>query len=132
MVGKSDTLLVLSVLNKLVTELLFFLWYMYLLLLYQLQKNVGWGSCYSLWLVTIGYNCQPKALLYNFIYKCTYTVCAKNILTNKPEQHFIIIFSIWLSKFYAIFTSPNQFLLDRGIQLVVFGADCIYIYISTI
>jgi hypothetical protein len=31
--------------------------------------------------------------------------------------------SIWISKFYAIFTSPNQFLLDRGIGLVAFGAD---------
>jgi len=25
---------------------------------------------------------------------------------------------------YAIFTSPKQILLDRGIELVVFGADC--------
>jgi hypothetical protein len=29
-----------------------------------------------------------------------------------------------LSKFYAIFTSPNQFLLDLGLGLAVFGADC--------
>jgi hypothetical protein len=31
---------------------------------------------------------------------------------------------IWLNKFYAIFTSPKQILLDRGIWLVVFGANC--------
>jgi hypothetical protein len=34
-------------------------------------------------------------------------------------------FSIWLIKFYANFTNPNQFLLDRGIGLVVFSADCL-------
>ena len=32
--------------------------------------------------------------------------------------------------FYANFTSPNQFLLDRGIGLVVFGADCYIYFIS--
>jgi hypothetical protein len=37
-------------------------------------------------------------------------------------------FSVWLSKFYTIFTIPNQFLLDRGIiGLVIFDADCNYI-----
>jgi hypothetical protein len=30
---------------------------------------------------------------------------------------------------YAIFTSPNQFLLDRGIGLVVFGADCRSVFV---
>lgn len=40
-------------------------------------------------------------------------------------------FFIWLSNFYAIFTSlnqflltPNQFLLNWGLWPVVFGADC--------
>jgi hypothetical protein len=33
----------------------------------------------------------------------------------------------WLSKFYTIFTNPNQFLLDWDIGLVVFGADCLYV-----
>ena len=47
------------------------------------------------------------------------TVCAKNILKNQPDQHFRRIF-----KFDAIYTSPNKFLLDWGIGLVIFGADC--------
>ena len=56
-------------------------------------------------------------ILIHCFFKCA--VCAKNILTN---------FSIWLSKCYAISTSPNQFLLDRGILgLVGFDADCYYI-----
>jgi hypothetical protein len=42
------------------------------------------------------------------------SVCAKNILTNYPEQHFRRMFSIWFSKFYAVF-NPNQFLLDWDI-----------------
>jgi hypothetical protein len=36
-------------------------------------------------------------------------------------HHFF--FSIWLNKFNALFTSTNQFLLDLGLGLVVFGAD---------
>ena len=52
------------------------------------------------------------------------SVCAKNILTNYPEQHFRRMFSIWFSKFYAVFNNPNQFLLDWGIGLVVFSTDC--------
>jgi hypothetical protein len=39
-------------------------------------------------------------------------------------QKHLEFFSICLSKFYANFTSSNQFLLDKGIGLVVFGTDC--------
>ena len=43
--------------------------------------------------------------------KLVWTTLSKNFKT------------IWINKFYAIFTSPNQFLLDWGIGLVVFGTD---------
>ena len=55
--------------------------------------------------------------LYNFLestsdytsFGCVlWAVCAKNILTNQPEQHFRRILSICLSKFYAIFTRPGH------------------------
>ena len=46
------------------------------------------------------------------------------VYTVLSQKHFDKL--AWLSKFYAIFTSPNQFLLDWDIGLVVFGADCLY------
>jgi hypothetical protein len=36
------------------------------------------------------------------------------------QKHFLLNL---IGKFYAIFTSPNQFFLDWGIGLVVFGTD---------
>ena len=33
------------------------------------------------------------------------------------------MFSIWLSKFYAIYINQNQLLLDWGLELVIFDAD---------
>ena len=36
------------------------------------------------------------------------SIIAKNLLTNEPEQHLRKKHYIWLSKFYAIFTSLGQ------------------------
>ena len=48
----------------------------------------------------------------------------KTYWQTSPNSILEDFFPIWLSKFYAIFTSPNQILLDWGLRLVVFGADC--------
>ena len=47
----------------------------------------------------------------------------KTFWQTSPNSILKDFFYIWLSKFYAIFTTPNQFLPDWGIGLVVFGAD---------
>jgi hypothetical protein len=52
-------------------------------------------------------------------YICFY-LCTKN--SSLPTSLNSILVSIWLSKFYAIFTNPNQFLLDRGIGHRVSGS----------
>ena len=55
--------------------------------------------------------------LYNFLestsdytsFGCVlWAVCAKNFLTNQPEQHFRRILSVCLNKFYVIFTRPGH------------------------
>jgi hypothetical protein len=49
---------------------------------------------------------------------------AKTFGQTSPNSILEDFVPFFLFLFYANFTSPNQFLLDRGIGLVVFGADC--------
>jgi hypothetical protein len=59
--------------------------------------------------------------IFPFFHILQFIVSAKNISTNILEEFFLFL----LYNFYAICISLNQFLLDWGIRLVVFGADCL-------
>jgi hypothetical protein len=50
-------------------------------------------------------------------------VCSRNIFRQtKPKG---MLEEIEISKYYAILTSPKQFILDWGLGLVVFDTDCL-------
>jgi hypothetical protein len=55
-------------------------------------------------------------ILIQSVPKTFWQTSRNNILEKRKKK---------LSKFYVIFTSLNQFVLDWGIRLVVFGADCL-------
>jgi hypothetical protein len=57
---------------------------------------------------------QKPWILIQSVPKTFWQTSRNNILEKRKKK---------LSKFYVIFTSLNQFVLDWGIGLVVFGAD---------